>query len=312
VTGPERVPLGDGRTDDENSAYVLPDRRAVVDPGPPTEEAWRHLRAGLNDAGLATSDVERVFLTHWHSDHAGLGPRLVGESGATVTMHEADAPLVGDYAAERERRIERDARRMSEWGVPDAAISEVRAQDAPSPGVEDVPVDGVGDGESVAGVELLHTPGHTSGHAAFRVDGAVLVGDAVLPTYTPNVGGGDTRQRDALGDMLSTLRRLERVAPDVVSPGHGSPLPLRPRLAEMVAHHDARNRGVFDAVGSSPTTPWEVATALFGELHGIHVKLGAGEAAAHLAYLDGRGVVERVDDHPAQYVVAGGDPGVSL
>jgi glyoxylase-like metal-dependent hydrolase (beta-lactamase superfamily II) len=307
-----RVPLGDEQSGDENSAYVLPDRRAVVDPGPPTDDAWRRLRAGLAAADLAPADVRRVFVTHWHSDHAGLVPRLHAASDATVAMHEADAPLLGDYATARERRVRRDARRMREWGVPESAVADVVDRDVPTIGVDGLPVEGLADGATVDGVELLHTPGHTRGHAAFRVDGDVLVGDAVLPTYTPNVGGSDTRQRDALGDMLATLRRLQQVAPESVSPGHGGPLALRPRAAEMVAHHDERNRRVFDALGESPTTPWSVATALFGDLRGIHVKLGAGEAAAHLAHLAGRGAVERVDDDPVRYVAGGGDPGVSL
>jgi glyoxylase-like metal-dependent hydrolase (beta-lactamase superfamily II) len=307
-----RVPLGEPDSETDNSAYVLPDRGVVVDPGPPRESAWRRLRDGLQSAGLAPGDVDHILLTHWHSDHAGLLARLREESDATVAMHESDAPLVADYERERERRIERDARRMHGWGVPEPSISEVRAQDDPSPGVEGVPVDGVEDGERVAGVELVHTPGHTLGHAAYRVDDAILVGDAVLPAYTPNVGGGDTRQRDALGDTLATLRRLESLAPERVSPGHGGPLRLGPRIEAMRAHHDERNRRVFEAVGGGGdgTTPWEVATALFGELRDIHVKLGAGEAAAHLVHLEDRDAVERVGDDPVRYVRGDGDPGV--
>jgi glyoxylase-like metal-dependent hydrolase (beta-lactamase superfamily II) len=303
VSGPVRIPLGDPESGDDNSAYVLPDRGAVVDPGPPSDVAWRNLRDGLSTAGLAPEGVERVFLTHWHSDHVGLLARLHDVSGATVTMHESDAPLVADYERERERRVERDARRMREWGVPEASVSAVRAQDDPSPGAAGVAVDGLRDGASVDGVELLHTPGHTLGHAAYRVDGELLVGDAVLPTYTPNVGGGDTRQRDALGDTLATLDRLERLDPGTVAPGHGGPLSLEPRLGAMRAHHDERGRRVRDAV-DGPTTPWQVARRLFGDLNGIHVKLGAGEAAAHLVRLADRGLVERVDDDPVRYVAA--------
>lgn len=304
MSGPIRIPLSDDDDGDGNSAYLLPERRAVVDPGPPTDAAWRNLRSGLSAAGVDASDVERVFLTHWHGDHAGLLARLHEVSGAAVTMHEADAALVADYERERRRRLDRDARRMREWGVPDSTVSTVIDDDDPSSGVRGVPVEDVTDGAVVDGVELLHAPGHTLGHAAYRVDGTMLVGDAVLPTYTPNVGGGDTRQRDALADTLATLDRLERVAPETVAPGHGGPLPLAPRLAAMRAHHEERSRRVRDAL-DGPTTPWEVATSLFGEMRGVHVKLGAGEAAAHLVHLADRGAVEAVDDDPVRYVAVG-------
>ncbi|KYH25902.1 hypothetical protein HAPAU_25800 [Halalkalicoccus paucihalophilus] len=35
-------------------------------------------------------------MTHWHSDHAGLACRLVEAAGATIHLHSADAPLVGE------------------------------------------------------------------------------------------------------------------------------------------------------------------------------------------------------------------------
>jgi glyoxylase-like metal-dependent hydrolase (beta-lactamase superfamily II) len=332
--GVERVGLGAGNPEGENSAYVLPESRAVVDPGPPTDGAWDRLRGGLEDSGVALDDLEHVFVTHWHVDHAGLAPRLAEAADATVVMHEADAPLVADYAAERERRVERDARRLREWGVPDAVVDALQSGDRPSPMPASLPVEAVADGDEVGGVEVRHTPGHTLGHAAFvageetdhretgevkrdevptdevEVDATLFVGDLVLPTYTPNVGGGDTRLEDALATYLKSLRRVERLADrvgvDRAAPGHGSTLVLGDRVDEIVAHHDERSRRTVAALdgvvaeqdgsdSASTATPWEVATRLFGEMDGIHAKMGAGEAASHLAFLRKRGAVERVE-----------------
>ena len=307
----ERVAVGQGTPEGTNSAYLLPERGVVIDPGPPTESAWTDLRTGLERASLTLEDVRHVLVTHWHADHAGLAPRLAEAADATLAMGDTDAPIVADYAAERERRLERDAETMRTWGAPDDAVAAVLEGDRPSPLPDSFPVERLADGDRIAGLEVLATPGHTLGHVAFAREasgdadadtGAVFVGDAVLPTYTPNVGGSDTRTRttDPLGDYFETLSRLER-RPEPLLPGHGTTL-AADRIEEIRTHHHARTDRVVATLESlGPVTPWAVACELFGDLSGIHVKFGAGEVAAHLEALEAEGMLERVADDPVTY-----------
>ena len=314
-----RIPLGGGSPEGENSAYLLPDRGLLVDPGPPGEDAWAALVDGIEGAGLDIADVEDVFLTHWHVDHAGLAVRLAEDADATIAMHDDDAPLVGDYGRERARRLERDARRLREWGVPDDLVADLRASDAPTPLPDAYPVEALQDGDSVAGLDVVHTPGHTLGHAALadRRSGDLFVGDAVLPTYTPNVGGGDTRLEDPLGTYRETLDRVAglgwtAVGPEAVTlhPGHGTAVDFPERIAAIRRHHVERTERVLGAVDEDgPATPWTVARELFGEMHGIHAKMGAGEAAAHLVRLHREGRLERVGEGPDRYHRSSIDPG---
>ena len=305
-----------------NSTYVLPDSGLVVDPGPPGEPSWKILQTGLSDAGLPVASVETVAVTHWHADHAGLAPRLAAAADADLVLHEADAPLVADYAAERERRLDRDARRLREWGVPEAVVRELVDGDTPSPMPDACPVTAVDDGESVAGLEAVHTPGHTAGHLALDAGDALLVGDAVLPTYTPNVGGSDTRLDRPLETYLDTIDGLvERFvrdrsgAPPETYPGHGATVDLPGRIQTTWDHHAGR---ILDAVDALPDpdddpsgkTPWAVAGDLFGEMDGIHAKMGAGEAAAHLDFAADHGFAKRVGEAPDRYVRRRADPDV--
>ncbi|MFB6093108.1 MAG: MBL fold metallo-hydrolase [Haloquadratum sp.] len=320
----ERIGHAGASPEGTNSTYVLSDRGLVVDPGPPGEGAWETLTDGLAAADLALDAVETVVVTHWHADHAGSAPRLAAAADADLVLHDADAPLVGRYAAERRRRMDRDARRLREWGVPDDVVAEITARDEPSPMPDEFPVRAVTEGARVAGGEVLHTPGHTKGHLALAVGDALFVGDAVLPTYTPNVGGSDTRLDAALSVYLDTLDRLaERAAPAAGGagepaptpyPGHGTAVDLPTRIAEIRRHHADR---VGDVVRALPgpgdasdggRTPWAVARDLFGELSGIHAKMGAGEAAAHLAFAADAGFVERVGADPDRYVGADREP----
>jgi glyoxylase-like metal-dependent hydrolase (beta-lactamase superfamily II) len=283
-----------------NSTYVLPDRGVVIDPGPSSETAWQTLRDGLGEiCGLYA--VEHIIVTHWHIDHAGLAPRLAEATDASLHLHEADAALVGEYARERERRLSRDRKKLERWGVPSEVIAAVIDGDRPSSLPASFPTEAHSDGEDIAGLRVVHTPGHTLGHAALYTGTALFLGDSVLSTYTPNIGGSDTRVEDALTTYRETLERL-REYDATPYPGHGTDIDLSSRIDEILDHHRTRTEKIRTIVADTgPTTPWEVATTLFGEMNGIHVKMGAGEAAAHLSHLESGEEVERIASTPLRF-----------
>ncbi|QLG47728.1 MBL fold metallo-hydrolase [Natrinema halophilum] len=314
-----RIAIGGDVPEGANSAYLVDDR-VIVDPGPPTDHAWHTLQNGLDRADVDRLDIEYVLVTHWHADHAGLAPRLAEEADATLAMGADDAPLIGDYAGARERRLERDGSVMRRLGVPERIVANVIANDTVSAIPDRTPVERLRDGETVAGLDVVATPGHTLGHTAFAGDGFLLVGDAILPTTTPNVGGSDTRtlqpevsgspsvrggddrliDRDPLAAFRTTLNRLAN-RPERLLPGHGATVEPA-RVSEILDHHRARSRRVFEALEArKQATPWDIACDLFGDLEGIHVKFGAGEAAAHLQALEREGRVERATNDPVRY-----------
>jgi glyoxylase-like metal-dependent hydrolase (beta-lactamase superfamily II) len=240
-------------------------------------------------------------VTHWHIDHAGLAPRLAEAADATLHLHEDDAALVGNYAREREQRLARDRNSLKRWGVPSDVVTRVIDTDRPSSLPASFPTEAHTAGEEIAGLRLIHTPGHTLGHAAFHTGTDLFLGDAVLPTYTPNIGGSDTRVENPLSTYRATLEQL-RAYDATPYPGHGCDIDLHSRIDEILDHHRTRTEAVSGVVSDSgPVTPWEVATELFGEMNGIHVKMGAGEAAAHLTHLESSGAIERVESTPLQF-----------
>jgi glyoxylase-like metal-dependent hydrolase (beta-lactamase superfamily II) len=294
-----RLSLGSYGPEDENVAYWLPDSGILIDPGPPTDEFWGRLVEGLSAAGSDVDDVRTVLVTHWHVDHAGLAPRVADAADATLAMHGDDAPFVGDYESAREERLRRDESALRRWGVPEDGVTAVIAGDAPSDMPAECDVRTVTDGERVGPLSVLHTPGHTAGHAAFVLDDHAFVGDAVLSSYTPNYGGSDTRMTDPLAAFHESLTRIETAA-DTASPGHGQIADLEARIRTLRAHWQQRAEAVLGSVPVETTvTPWEVARELFGEMAGPHVKLGAGEAAAQLIRLEALDLVTEV--RPSAY-----------
>nr|WP_148215486.1 MBL fold metallo-hydrolase [Natronomonas pharaonis] len=302
--------LGNTAFEGNNSSYVLgtePEATTtLIDTGVAEPTTEQQLRDGLDRQGLSVADIERVFLTHHHSDHAGLAGEIQAESGCTVYVHEADAPLVEQDSAAMAAQSERLRVTIDRWGMPDAKQTELlRFLDA---------TDGIGgrpptvttfdggerfDLGSVT-LEAVHMPGHAAGLAGYAFEGRdgteLFSGDALLPYYTPNVGGADLRVDGALAAYLDTLAGIIEREYSRAWPGHRGPI-IDPtgRAADIVAHHRERTERVVSVLRSGPATPWEVSAELFGSLSGIHVLHGPGEAFAHLDHLSEARVVTESD-----------------
>ncbi|RDI73006.1 MBL fold metallo-hydrolase [Halopelagius longus] len=316
-----RIRLGNAVFEGRNNAYLLRgDRTTLVDPGASLDSVRDDLHAGLAAAGVEAADVDQILLTHWHADHAGLAGELAAESGATVRAHEADAPrIAGDedaLAAERERR----ERRFDEWGLPAEKRAELvafldRHDDLQGEAVE---VETLSDGDRVvagdAELEVVHLPGHAAGLVGFAAetdDGEeAFVGDAILPKYTPNVGGADLAVDAPLERYVESLVRLMDRNLDRAWPGHRDPIEdPTARARTILEHHRDRTERVVSVLRERGTAdPWTVSADLFGELEEIHILHGPGEAFAHLDHLVRRGVAERTGE---EYRLSESDPNVA-
>jgi glyoxylase-like metal-dependent hydrolase (beta-lactamase superfamily II) len=144
-------------------------------------------------------------------------------------------------------------------------------------------------------LQVVHAPGHTAGHCLFELDGGeeAFAGDALLPEYTPNVGGADVRLDRPLERYLRTLRSIADADYRRVWPGHRDPIDdPTGRAREIIRHHEERAYRVLDALGRlGPCSVWAVSADLFGELSGIHILHGPGECYAHLEHLEADGLV---------------------
>jgi glyoxylase-like metal-dependent hydrolase (beta-lactamase superfamily II) len=164
------------------------------------------IEEALSEIGLGWANVGTVILTHRHPDHIGsLGPVMESATQADGYAGEADIPQ----------------------------ISSPR------------PLTAVGDGDSVFGLEVFETPGHTAGSISVldSAAGALIVGDAMngmgsgVSGSEGGVGGANPRFSDDMAQAAQSIKKLAALSFDSVYFGHGVPVEggAGPLVADLAA-----------------------------------------------------------------------------
>ena len=246
-----------------------------------------------------TSPIERIMITHFHPDHVWGGEiaRLV--TGAPVFQGRLDY--------EQCERV---------WGSPDwpeRIAAWFRGHGVPAEIADEMIVQGraatplirfahdpepLAAGDAVCGWQVLELPGHADGHLGFVRDGLLLAGDHLLPDVTPAVGLYPESRPDPLGAYLASLERTIELAPRLAFPAHGEPIQdPSARASELIEHHRERLERTAAALGSEPSTGYEVSLALFpGELGSGQRRFAVAESLSHLERLVAEGAAKRFED----------------
>ena len=96
---------------------------ALVDTGLDTDENWERLDRGVKELGYTWQDVRWVLLTHAHTDHAGLVPRVRDVADVEVLIHEDEAFLLREETGHRQVNRENYRHLGEEHGLPESLLA---------------------------------------------------------------------------------------------------------------------------------------------------------------------------------------------
>jgi glyoxylase-like metal-dependent hydrolase (beta-lactamase superfamily II) len=276
-----------------NVYLIEEDPLTLIDAGPRNDSSLEALRSGLANLGYTFSDIKRIIISHAHADHYGLARVIQEESGATVFIHEWDAPGVSadtDYSAYRDLLIAA--------GVPQEIISRMEAGYEKFKGFA-YPLDHVEtlkDDDEILfeheSLSVVHTPGHTPGSICLvrTSNRLVFASDTVLKTITPNPVLSpdpiDSKRRfQSLGEYLVSLARIRALAPTVLKGGHGDDITdYDEHFHRMYRFTNARQSKLLALLPKNGATAWDTSTLLFPDAGGYHRFLALSETVAHLDY----------------------------
>ena len=146
------------------------------------------------------------------------------------------------------------------------------------------------DGDVVAGLTALATPGHTEDHLCFQTGTTLFCGDLVLgegsTIVPPAVDGG------SLGEYMDSLRRIQGLELERMYPGHG-PAIVDPaaKIASYIAHRESRQSRLRAAIGRGERSRMTLLREVWNDVPDELLPAAAWAMQAHIEQLEREGVV---------------------
>lgn len=202
---------------------------------------------------MGAKKIEKILITHIHSDHCGGALALRKRCGAKLGIHRSRAGYLGgeDFQYDDNDRI------------------------------------GFGGGE----LRVLHTPGHESGHCCFYEfgDQVLFSGDNILGYGTAVIRPPDGN----MTDYLRSLERLLEFNISLILPGHGPLVGKpEEKIKEYINHRMMREKQVLDALRKGRSSIGDITEMIYVGVSPALQRVAEFSVQAHLEKLIREGQVK--------------------
>ncbi|KRZ42221.1 Beta-lactamase-like protein 2, partial [Trichinella pseudospiralis] len=224
-------------------------KRVLIDTGEANNFAYlQYLSQTLSETGAC---ICGVLCTHWHADHIG--------GVSNVARQYSVTNLMKFRRANPEENI-----KYEELGFEFVQEGQL------------ITVEG-------ATLKVIHTPGHADDHMSLQLleENAIFSGDCIL-------GDGSTTVFEDLDSYMKSLKKLQSLAPDLIYPGHGSPIhDAAKRIQQYIDHRQRRENQIFNVLSQSklPLTPMDIVQKIYNETPAILHRAASVNVLQHLEKL---------------------------
>ena len=203
---------------------------------------------------MGIKKIEKILLTHIHSDHCAGALALRKRCGAKLGIHRSRKGYLGgeDFQYDDNGRI------------------------------------AFGGGE----LRVLHTPGHESGHCCFYESGdkVLFSGDNILGYGTAVIHPPDGN----MTDYMQTLERLLGFDISLILPGHGPLVgKAEAKIREYIKHRLEREEQVLAALRAGRSTIGDITQMIYLDVSAALQRVAEFSVQAHLEKLMREGRVKR-------------------
>jgi glyoxylase-like metal-dependent hydrolase (beta-lactamase superfamily II) len=202
---------------------------------------------------MGAKKIDKILITHIHSDHCAGAVALKKRSGAKLGIHRSRKGYLGgeDFQYDDNDRI------------------------------------AFGGGE----LHVLHTPGHESGHCCFYEGGdrVLFSGDNILGYGTAVIHPPDGN----MTDYLQSLERLLGFDISLILPGHGPLIGKpEAKIREYIKHRMEREQQVLAALRSGRQTIGDITQLIYKDMSAALQRVAEFSVQAHLEKLMHEGRVK--------------------
>ena len=184
-------------------------RVVIVDTGTPG--SLPKFEALLQSINRKPADVSHIILTHADADHSGSAARLKAATGATLAIHELDAPRI----AGEEKLKEASGAGALLLGLFGLFMRVERVK----------PDLLLRDGSAIGPLTVIHTPGHTDGSVCVHLPGtALFAGDLLRTSKSGELELASPRMSRDMDQVRRSVEKVSRLEFKMLLPGHGEPI----------------------------------------------------------------------------------------